>query len=88
MNLNDAFHLELSGISGNELITSFLSETLKLLHRGMAQFMLEESMLPNQGHSIHHKIVESLKQGRLDEALNLLKEDICSMEQKLWEAIS
>jgi DNA-binding GntR family transcriptional regulator len=87
MNLNDNFHLQLCGLSGNVLLQSYLEQTLKLLHRGMAQFMIEESQLPQSAHSIHHQLIEALEARNKDQALRYLKEDIYSMEQKIWEVL-
>jgi len=88
MNLNDDFHVMLCGFSGNALLSSYLSQTMRLLHRGMAQFMIEESQLPQSGHSIHHQVIEALEKREKDLALRYLKEDIYSMEQKLWEVLT
>ena len=87
MNLNDTFHISLCSLSGNTLLSSYLSDTLKLLHRGMAQFMIEESQLPQSAHSIHHQLIEALENRKKDLALRYLKEDIYSMEKKLWEVL-
>ncbi|OQY32134.1 MAG: hypothetical protein B6241_11915 [Spirochaetaceae bacterium 4572_59] len=88
MNLNDNFHIMLSEFSGNTLLSSYLSQTMRLLHRGMAQFMIEESQLPQSGHSIHHQLIEALETRQKDLAQRYLKEDIYSMEQKLWEVLT
>lgn len=88
MSLNDNFHIMLCGYSGNTLLSSYLSQTMKLLHRGMAQFMIEESQLPPSVHSIHHQLIEALETREKDQALRYLKEDIYSMEQKLWEVLT
>jgi DNA-binding GntR family transcriptional regulator len=87
LKLNDEFHIMLCGFSGNELLGSYLSQTMRLLHRGMAQHMLEESRIPESAHSIHHQVVEALEARDREKALRYLKEDIYSMEKELWEVI-
>ncbi len=87
LDLNETFHLKLAGYSGDELLTKFLGETLKLLYRGMAQFMLDESIYPEQANSKHFSIIDAIEEGDKDKALEVLKEDICSMEKKLMEVI-
>ena len=88
LDLNENFHLRLCGYSGDDLLTKFLGETLKLLYRGMAQFMLEESTSPGQANSIHFRIIDAIEKGDREKALDVLKEDIFSMEKKLMEVIS
>jgi DNA-binding GntR family transcriptional regulator len=85
MSLNETFHLKLCGYSGDDLLTRFLGETLKLLCRGTAQFMLDTPLSPD---TIHLQLVKSLENGQKEEALAFLKKDICSIQEKFKEEIS
>ncbi len=87
LKLNDEFHVMLCSFSGNELLGSYLAQTMRLLHRGMAQHMLEESRIPETAHSIHHQVVEALEERNREKAQRFLKEDIYSMEKEIWEVI-
>lgn len=87
LKLNDEFHIKLCSFSGNDLLGTYLSQTMRLLLRGMAQHMMEESLLTESAPSIHHQVVEALEARDKEKALRYLKEDIYSMEKELWEVI-
>ena len=87
LKLNDEFHIMLCGFSGNELLGIYLGRTMRLLHRGLAQHILEITRLPGSTHSIHDQVVEALEERNKEKALRYLKEDIYSMEKELWEVI-
>ena len=87
LKLNDEFHTMLCSFSGNDLLGTYLAQTMRLLLRGMAQHMLEESLIPESAHSIHHQVVEALEARDREKAMRYLKEDIYSMEKELWEVI-
>lgn len=76
MKLNAQFHIAISRLSGNSLITKALEETLNLLWRGLVQIMIHENRTPVPDTTYHSAIVLALEEKDLDSAIKNLRNDI------------
>jgi len=84
MKLNTQFHLRINRLSGNELMTRVLQDTINLLMRGLAQIMSRENEMPLPARTHHMAIVEAIRSGNLEEALRELRSDIVDQEKNMW----
>ena len=84
MKLNTQFHLRINRLSGNELMTRVLQDTINLLMRGLAQIMSRENEMPLPERTHHMAIVEAIRSGNLEEALRELRSDIVDQEKNMW----
>ena len=84
MKLNTQFHLRINRLSGNELMTRVLQDTINLLMRGLAQIMSRENEMPLPERTHHMAIVEAIRSGNLEEALKELRSDIVDQEKNMW----
>jgi len=84
MKLNTQFHLRINRLSGNELMTRVLQDTINLLMRGLAQIMSRENEMPLPERTHHMAIVEAIRSGNLEEALGELRSDIVDQEKNMW----
>jgi len=87
MKLNDHFHLRLSQLSGNRLLSQTLEQTFALIRRGLAQVMIEEYGLSSPGTTFHTGLAVALKNNDFEEAYNNLKEDILCYKKNVWSRI-
>ena len=76
MKLNNQFHIAISSISGNSLITKALDSTLDLLWRGLVQIMIHENKIPVPENTYHSGIVRAMEEGDLESAISNLTDDI------------
>lgn len=76
MKLNNQFHIAISSIAGNSLITKALDSTLDLLWRGLVQIMIHENKTPVPESTYHSGIVKAMETGDLDTAISNLTDDI------------
>ncbi len=84
MKLNTQFHLRINRLSGNELMTKVLQDTINLLMRGLAQIMSRENEMPLPKRTHHMAIVEAIRSGNLEEAMEELRSDIVDQEKNMW----
>lgn len=84
MKLNTQFHLRINRLSGNELMTKVLQNTINLLMRGLAQIMSRENEMPLPERTHHMAIVMAIRSGNLEEALEELRSDIVDQEKNMW----
>lgn len=76
MKLNNQFHIAISSIFGNGLITKALDSTLDLLWRGLVQIMIHENKIPVPESTYHSSIVKAMETGDLEAAVKNLTDDI------------
>lgn len=84
MKLNTQFHLRINRLSGNDLMTKALQDTINLLMRGLAQIMSRENEMPLPERTHHMAIVEAIRSGNLEEAVGELRSDIVDQEKNMW----
>jgi len=78
-------HLTIGELSGNQLLSEKIRETLNLIRRGMVQIYLDQEYPKRQQPLLHEKILDAVIRGNKKLAVKLLRKDINTLKATLQE---